>query len=150
MLWNTCSPSRSFGEASGCGGLTDPGGLAVSVSAAFDSNGQMMASQATIANRIRIVASVLSGRDGRDRSMPSSPLSQLFQREHNQGAGVLRHALEGLAIKRDKLVGYQAAPSHRNGNVLLAAGHVADNAAVVTHAVVMVPELLAVLRIVGV
>src|SRR5258708_13979048 len=108
-----------------------------------------MAKQATITKKIRIPESVLTSKGGRERSLPPMS-SSLFQREHNQGAGILRHALEGLAVERDVLVGHQAAPARRHGDVLLAARHVADDAGIVAHAVVVRPQLLAALGIVGV
>src|ERR1700738_5233780 len=108
-----------------------------------------MAMGATITKGIRIPASVLTSKGGRERSLPPPP-SSLFQREHNQGAGILRHALEGLAVERDVLVGHQAAPARWHGDVLLAARHVADDAGIVAHAVIMRPQLLAALGIVGV
>src|SRR6188472_257888 len=111
VLANICSPSMSFGEAS-----TDAGGLAVPAAgdcatAAIDNHGQGMTTAATITNFIRIPASVQAGRGGRERSLPPPPLS--FQRKDDQGAGVLRHGLEGLAIERGILVGHQAAPPRR-------------------------------------
>src|SRR3982074_1313921 len=109
-----------------------------------------MAKKATITNNIRIPASVLTGKGGKERSLPPTPSSLLSQREDNQGAGIFRHALVGLAIERDKLVGHQAAPARRYGDVLLAACHVADDAGIMAHAVVARPELLASFRIVGV
>src|SRR3954467_2771290 len=72
---------------------------------------------------------------GRDRFLPPTP-SSLPEREDNQRTGILRHAREGLAIERDKLVGHQAAPARRYGDILLAAGHVAYDAGVMPHAVV--------------
>src|SRR6202790_3122707 len=108
-----------------------------------------MAMEATITNGIRIPASVLTSKGGRERSLPPPP-SSLFQREHNQGAGILRHALEGLAIERDILVGHQATPARRYGDVLPATRHVADDAGVMAHAIVARPELLAAIRTVGV
>src|SRR5205085_4055153 len=77
----------------------------------------------------------VDGAAGTDRSLPPTP-SSLSEREDDQGTGILRHALEGLAIERDKLVGHQAAPARRYGDELLATGHVADDAGVVPHAVV--------------
>src|SRR5438445_8825926 len=140
----------SFGEASGFAcGFTDPGEVDSSARAAVvDSRGQTMAREATITNTIRIPASVLTGKGGKERSLPPTPSS--FQREDNQGTGILRHALEGLAIERDKLVGHQAAPARRYGDILLATGHVADDAGIMSHAVVARPQLFAAVRIVGV
>src|ERR1700682_129893 len=110
----------------------------------------MMAREATITSNIRIPASVLTGKGGKERSLPPTPSSLLSQREDNQGAGIFRHALVGLAIERDKLVGHQAAPTRRYGDVLLATRHVADDAGIMARAVVARPELLATLRIIGV
>src|SRR5258708_2799452 len=112
----------------------------------------MMANKATITNRIRIPGSVLSARGGRERSLPSQPLSQLllFQRVDKHCAGILRHALERLAIERNILVGHQAAPPCRNRYILLAPCHVADDASVVADAVVVSPDLLAPVRSIGV
>src|ERR1700704_6592436 len=96
-----------------------------------------MAKEATITNNIRIPASVLTGKGGKERSLPPTPSSSMLsQREHNQGAGVLRHALVGLAIERDNLVAPQAAPARRYGDVLLATRHIADDAGIVARAVV--------------
>src|SRR5216683_6553910 len=151
VVANICSPSMSLDEASGCaGGLADPAEVDCSATAAVDRHGQMMAMEATITNRIRIPASVLTGKGGKEKSLPPTPSSLSFQREDNKGAGILRHALEGLAIERDVLVGHQAAPAGRYGDVLLATCHVADDAGIMAHAVVVRPELLAAIRIVGV
>src|SRR5690349_9465835 len=120
----------SFGEASagacGLAGCTEVD----CASAATDSHEPMMAVEATITNRIRIPASVHTGTGGKERSLPPPPSSLSSQREDDQGAGVLRHALERLAVERDKLVGHQAAPARRYGNVLLAACHIADDAGI--------------------
>src|SRR6266516_5292946 len=141
----------SLGDASAFdGGLAGPAAVGCSARAAVDRNDQMMASEATIANTIRIPASVLAGKGGKERSLPPTPSSLSFQREDNQGAGILRHALEGLAIERDELVGHQAAPACRYRDVLLATCHVADDAGIMAHAVVVRPELLAAVRTVGV
>src|SRR5258706_15460249 len=78
------------------------------------------------------------------------PSLLLLKREYEQGAGILRKALEGLAPQRRKLVGHQAAPTGRHGDILLAAGHVADDAGVVAHAVAMRPQFLSGLGVVGV
>src|SRR5882724_4239725 len=138
----------SLDEASGCAcELADPAEVDCSARAAGDSH-SAVAKPATITNTIRIPASVLTGKGGKERSLPPTPSS--FQREDNQGTGILRHALEGLAIERDILVGHQAAPARRYGDVLLATRHVADDAGVMAHAVVVRPELLAAVRIVGV
>src|SRR6266851_1482866 len=94
--------------------------------------------------------SVLTGKGGKEKSLPPTPSSLSFQREDNKGAGILRHALEGLAIERDVLVGHQAAPAGRYGDVLLETCNVADDAGIMAHAVVVRPELLAAIRIVGV
>src|SRR6202163_3984416 len=151
VVANICSPSMSFGEASACaGGLAVPAGVDCWAAAAVGSHGQMMAMAATITNRIRIPASVLTGKGGKEKSLPPTPSSLSFQREDNQGAGIFRAALVGLAIERDKLVGHQAAPARRYGNVLLATCHVADDAGIMAHAVVVRPELLAAIRTVGV
>src|SRR5258707_8488113 len=151
VVANICSPSMSFGEASGCaGGFAVPAGVDCSATAAVDRHGQMMAMEATITNRIRIPASVLTGKGGKEKSLPPTPSSLSFQREDNQGAGILRHALEGLAIERDELVGHQATPACRYRDVLLATCHVADNAGIMAHAVVVRPEFLAAIRTVGV
>src|SRR5437762_6088651 len=150
----------SSGEASACGsGFSAPAGADCSANEAVDSPGPMKAREATITNSIRIPASVFTatyragkGRQGEietDRSLPPTP-SSLPEREDNQGTGILRHALEGLAIERDILVGHQAAPARRYGDVLLATGHVADDAGIMSHAVVARPELVAGVRIVGV
>src|SRR5262249_36280674 len=118
----------SFGEASAFGSeFAEPAGADCWANEAVGNPGQTTTREATITSGIRIPASVLSGRAaGRDRSLPPAP-SSLPEREDNQGTGVLRHALERLAIERDKLVGHQAAPARRHGDVLLAAGHVADD-----------------------
>src|SRR5229473_3074315 len=150
VVANICLPSMSLDEASGCaGGLADPAEVGCSA-AAVGSPGQIMAREATITNRIRIPASVLTGKGGKEKSLPPTPSSLSFQREDNQGAGILRHALEGLAKERDILVGHQAAPARGYRDVLLATCHVADDAGIVAHAVVVRPELLAAIRTVGV
>src|ERR1700681_3242566 len=118
----------SFGEDS-AGGVADPAEVGCWARAGVDSHGQMMAKEATITHNIRIPASVLTGNGGKERSLPPTPSSSvLSQREHNQGAGILRRALVGLAIERDKLAGPQAPPTRRYGDVLLATRHVADDA----------------------
>src|SRR5260370_29740853 len=151
VVASICSPSMSLDEASGCaGGLADPAGVGCSATAADGSPGQIMAREATMTNTSRIPASVLTGKGGKEKSLPPTPSSLSFQREDNKGAGILRHALEGLAVERDKLVGHQAAPARRDGDVLLATCHVADDAGIMAHAVVVRPELLAAIRIVGV
>src|SRR5258706_1246383 len=150
VVANICWPSMSFGEASACaGGLADPTEVDCSATA-VGSDGQMMAMEETITKRIRIPASVLTGKGGKEKSLPPTPSSLSSQREDNQGAGILRHALVGLAKERDKLVGHQTAPARRYGDVLLATCHVADDAGIMAHAVVARPKLLAAFRIVGV
>src|SRR5689334_9318964 len=125
MVANIFWPSMSFGEASACGGgLAEPAGADCWASEAAGSPGQMMARQAAITNGIRIPGSALTARaapqarqriarqGGRGPIDPLSPTpSSLSEREDNQSTGILRHALEGLAIQRDKLVGHQAAPA---------------------------------------
>src|ERR1700730_7095667 len=101
----------------------------------------MMAMAATITNRIRIPASVLTGKGGKEKSLPPTPSLLSSQREDNQGAGILRHALVGLAKKGDKAFGYQTPPARRYGDVLLATCHVADDAGIMAHAVVARPKL---------
>src|SRR5215471_442819 len=88
------------------------------------------------------------GATGRKAVRP--PILLLLECEHEQGAGVLRHALEGLAPQRCKLVRHQAAPAGRYRNVLLAASHVADDAGVVAHAVIVRPQFLSGFGVVGV
>src|ERR1700726_1382122 len=141
----------SSGEASACGsGFAAPAEVDCWANEAVDSPDEMMAREATITNGIRIPASVSTERAARrDRSLPPTP-SSLSEREDNQRTGILRHALEGLAIERDKLVGYQAAPARRYGDVLLATGHVADDAGIVPHAVIARPQLIAGVGVVGV
>src|SRR4051812_24757171 len=119
----------SFGEASACAaGFAGPVEVDCWANEAIDSHGQMMANEATITKGIRIPESISpQGRQGEIDPCRLRP-SSLSEREHNQGTGIFRHALEGFAIERDKLVGHQAAPARRYGNVLLATGHVADDA----------------------
>src|SRR5258708_18306317 len=74
----------------------------------------------------------------------------LLQCVDDERAAVLRHALERLAEGRAIVVGRHAAPAGDHGDVLLAVGAVADDAAVMPDAVGMRPQLLAALRIVGV
>src|SRR5258708_13071490 len=89
-----------------------------------------------------------SGRDARGpRSGRGRPSLLLLEREHEQRAGILRKALERLAPQRRKFVGHQAAPTGRHRNVLLAAGHVADDAGVVAHALPMPPQFLSALAV---
>src|SRR3954466_556994 len=100
----------SFGEAASAGacGLAVPAGDDCA-RVALCSQGQLKATAVTITNAIRIPVPVQSGNGGKETSLPPSPTSLPLQREDNQGAGILRHALEGLAIERDVLVGHQAA-----------------------------------------
>src|SRR5688500_8647941 len=155
VVANICWPLMSSGEAPAPGGFADglAGGLAADVDCAgaeADSHGQMMAVAAMITNCIRIPSSMQTGTGGRERSLPPSPWSLSSQREHDQRAGIFRHALEGLAVERNIFVGDQAAPTRRYGYILLAACHVADDAGIVAGAVVARPQLLAAFRIVGV
>src|SRR5260221_5551339 len=100
VVANICSPSMSFGEASGCaGGFAVPAGVDCSATAGVDSHGQMMAMEATITNRIRIPASVLTGKGSTEKSLPPTPSSLQLHREANHGPPNLCHALEGLAIE---------------------------------------------------
>src|SRR5260370_31716289 len=90
-------------------------------------------------------------RAGRWLAPPFPTLADgLFQRVDDERAAVLRHALERLAEGRAIVVRGHAAPAGDDGDVLLAVGAVADDAAVVPDAVGMRPQLLAALRIVGV
>src|SRR5713101_2698540 len=76
VVANICSPSMSLDEASGCaGGLADPAGVGCSATAAVGSPGQIMAREATITNRNRIPASVLTGKGGKEKSLPPTPSS---------------------------------------------------------------------------
>ena len=76
----------SFGEASACGsGFAAPAEVDCWANEAVDSQGQMMAREATITNGIRIPASVIhrdvltaksgnvwTGKGGRERSIPAA------------------------------------------------------------------------------
>jgi hypothetical protein len=55
----------SFGEAS-AGGVADPAEVDCWARAGVDSHGQMMAKEATITHNIRIPASVLTGKGGKE------------------------------------------------------------------------------------
>src|SRR5260370_41612835 len=67
----------------------------------------------------------------------------LFQRVDDERAAVPGHALERLAERGAIGVGGHAAPARDHGDVLLAVGAVADNAAALPDAVGMRPQLLA-------
>ena len=74
MLENIFRPSRSFGEASAFAcGLAESGEFDCWANAAVDIHGQMMAREAKVTNGIRIPASVLADRGGRERSIPAAP-----------------------------------------------------------------------------
>src|SRR6185437_8613359 len=74
----------------------------------------------------------------------------LFQRIHDQRAGILRHTLERLAEDAGIIVAHQTAPAGRHRDVLLAAGGVADDAADMAKTVIVRPQLLAGRRVIGV
>src|SRR5216684_9110138 len=138
---NICWPSMSLGEASGAGASDLPawpgaGTWACCAGAAIGGTESATHTNAAAPN-FRGIAGRCSCR------------ALLRQREHHQRAGVLRHALVGLAVKAGIGVGHHAAPPGRDGDVLLAAGAVADDAAVVADAVVVRPQLLAGLGVVG-
>src|SRR6266436_3991875 len=153
---NRVGPSMSLGDASGGGGavaLAGGLGLCCAQTPATESASANVASTAPV-RRIGIHITSAGGphatlRRKRGR-VGGRPSLLLLEREYEQGAGVLRKAVEGLAPQRRKLVGHQAAPTGRHGNVLLAAGHVADNSGVVAHAVAMRPQFLPGLGVVGV
>src|SRR4051794_2224529 len=104
----------SFGEASAPGsGFAVLAVLDCWASETVDSHGQIMARQAIVTINSRIPVSALTARAAGRRSLPPTPPS-LPERIDNQGAGILRHAFERLAIERDELVGDQAAPAGRH------------------------------------
>src|ERR1700674_318883 len=72
----------------------------------------------------------------------------LLQREDLEHAGILRHLRVHAAEERRVVVSCKAAEARRYGNVLLALGHVADDAAVMALAVVVAPQFLAGTRVV--
>src|SRR6266478_654564 len=153
---NRVGPSMSLGDASGGGGAVVLAAALGLCCAQTQATGSATVTSTAPVRRIDIhITSAggpptlppFAGEEGRAGGRPSL---LLLEREHEQGAGILRHALEGLAPQRRKLVGHQAAPTGRHGDVLLAAGHVADDAGVVAHAVAMRPQFLSGLGVVGV
>src|SRR4029453_5390263 len=90
--------------------------------------------------RVRPIEKMLPRRGG--GGAPTPPAAAFPQREYPQGARVLRHALERLAEERTELVAHEGPPAGGHGDVLLALGRVADDAAVVADAVVVHPEYL--------
>src|SRR5947209_4513821 len=130
----------SFGEACGAGASDLPpwpaaGAWACCAGAAVGRTESVTPTKAAAPN-FRIIA-------GRCSWSPS-----LRQREHDHRAGVLGHALIGLAVKVGVCVGNHAAPARRHRDVLLAARRIGDDAAVVADAVVMRPQFLAALGVV--
>ena len=72
------------------------------------------------------------------------------QRVDDQRAGIHRHGLARLAEQRAVAFADQAAPARRDGDILLAARGVADDAAGMADAVVVRPQLLSGLGVIRV
>src|SRR5258708_27888824 len=169
---NRGGPAMSLGDASGGGGavaLAAGLGFSCAQTQAAENASANVASTAPV-RRIDIHITSAGGPHPGTAGVPPAPAKEkkdaggtpavprvegrpsllLLEREHEQGAGILRHALEGLAPQRRKLVGHQPTPTGRHRDVLLAAGHVADDSGVVAHAVAMRPQFLSGLGVVGV
>src|SRR5205823_8162919 len=80
----------------------------------------------------------------------SEKARSLLQAIDDQHAFVPRHAFVGLAEGWSVVVAGHAAKARHDSDVLLAAGSVADDAALMAEAVAMVPQLGAGRRVIGV
>ena len=103
-------------------------------------------------HRCKLFAERSYGTAGGGLIAPPRPslVERLFQAVDDQNALVARHALVGLAEGRAEIVAGHAAEAGRDGDELLAARRVADDAALMADAVAVVPELRAGLSVIGV
>src|SRR5260370_39881333 len=107
----------SLGEASGAGASDLPAWLGAGTWACCAGAAIGRAESATHTNAAAPNFRGIAGR--------CSCRALLRQREHDQRAGVLRHALVGLAVKVRVRLGNHAAPALRHGVVLLTAAALA-------------------------
>src|ERR1700730_16635278 len=97
-------PSMSLGDASGgrTSALAAGPGLCCALLPAIESASAINASAAQVR---RTDIRITDARGGAQKRL-CRPILLLFECEHEQGAGILRHAFEGFAPQRRKLVGH--------------------------------------------